>query len=173
MGGADTGEPFGISSLNNGEGLTYFALGTKSEHDIKISEKVSGGEGGEKNIVYATGTLTWNGNGMWVQHGLGVVPDLVVIASEMEGVSGKAITTETGISTKFKDASGSPHGVRGYQYDGSVFTTIYTIDQINPSASYTTVIHKADSTQFLLSSGSVFSFVTGNTLTWEAYGNLV
>ncbi len=134
-----------------------------------------GGDSGEKSIVYARGKGEGMNVGQSIDHNLGVVPDLILLATRTDKMTTNGVVAIICFSKAFKEKAGLQYGQLVYQTNGNAFEDgSGTIESSsNTFEKYYSLICRGTTTRFELTYGSMASIPSGTTFNWIALGNIV
>jgi len=167
----------------------YLAKTTVQKPETLIPENIAegvniagiiGSFAGGSNIKFATGTFTGNANEpVQVKHGLGDVPDIIILNSGMSP-SNTSFTKyielcATGMSSALKSASGTTYLMAqlGMIQKGSEKYRSFNEKGIDTTSSMPMhcLINRADAEQFYVGNDSVGTY-TGDTYNWTAISGI-
>lgn len=163
------------------EAIRYQTGGTETMKPMEFPDKIyeivaSGGDssgGGSLELSVATGTFTPTEKVMTVEHGMGIVPDIIAVFSDAAPVS-MTVNSAFGFSTACKEAFGEE--CKGFAKvalgTGQIATMLVTQgfdDSSLPSSSGCVRAVTADT--FTMGS-TTFGLDTATSYTWYAYGGI-
>lgn len=103
FGGTANGEPFAVAIIGLDVGY-YFLIGSTvdtapAQHTVRIYQEVSGGDG---EWIIAEGHVTSSsGDPVVIEHGLGVIPDIVFITAGVSGPMSNSTNSKTSMIAGF------------------------------------------------------------------------
>lgn len=118
---------------------------------------------------YAYGTTTEIGYGTVINHGLGVIPDIILVSTIT--ITPGCIRNLWGISSTFRTATGWKNYfvINGCFYDSSNTLKVYTINNYITANNSGMPINNANETSFVLGSGN---YKHNDSTMWIAIGGL-